>query len=469
MIRYIQKIIKFLTHDMWHLTNEDVKGGYRFLVNIVKAIYLSLRFFFSERLMEKASALTYYTLLAIVPFVALILAIANGFNLTSYIRQAIRDLAPGQEMTINYIFDFADSYLEHSKTGIIMGVGVVLLLWVIINLISNIEDVFNQIWQQKKGRSTLRKLTDYLAIVIMVPIFLAVSSGLDIFMQTAIQNGVLDGVLSEALISVLHLTRYILIFVAFTLVYMVIPNTKVKFFNAFMSALVAGTIFMAFEWLYINGQIWVSKYNAIYGSFAALPLLLLFIQMSWVICLYGADLSYASQNIENFYYEKDTQNISQRYYDFMVIVVAGMIYNRFIKPELNENGEKESLTTVDISQHLHLPSKLANKIISHLSELDIIRETIDNNNPDIHTWTPGRDVSSFSIADLLEEIDTHGARDFKYDYEGFFCKEWQTLQNMRKAQYETGKNTLLSNIELQTNLKKKKHLSLHSGKESAKS
>lgn len=448
-------IVRFLTHDMWHLTNEDVKGSYRFFVNIIKAVYLSLRFFFSERLMEKASALTYYSLLAIVPTVAFIIAIANGFNLTDLIEKAIIDMAPGQEETVQYLFDFANSYLEHSKTGLVMGIGALLLLWVIINLIGNIEAVFNQIWQQKKARSTVRKVTDYLSIIIMVPLFLAVSSGIDIFSQTFVKSGVFDYEISQTLLSGIRWTRYLLIYVAFGIVYIVIPNTKVKFFNAFIAALVAGSLFMGFEWLYINGQIWVSKYNAIYGSFAALPLLLLFLQMSWVICLYGAELSYASQNIQNFNYEKDTQNISQRYYDFMTIVVAGIIYNRFKTPEIDENGNKVSMTTEDVGQILHLPSKLTSKIISHLSDLDIIRETIDNSNPNQHIWTPGRDISTYSIADMLEDMDVNGAKDFKYDYDGIFNNEWITLINMRKAQYNAGKHALLSNIELHDNLRKK--------------
>lgn len=450
-----RKIVKFLTHDMWHLTNEDIKGSYRFFVNIVKAVFLSLRFFFSERLMEKASALTYYTLLSIVPMVAVVIAIANGFNLADLIQKAIIDMLPAQEGTVEYIFSFANSYLEHSKTGIVMGIGVLLLIWVIINLIGNIETVFNQIWQQKKDRSTVRKVTDYLAIIIMVPLFLAVSSGIDIFTQTVIKNSSFDHTMSENLISFIHWTRYLLIYVAFFIVYIVIPNTKVKFFNAFIAALVAGSLFMAFETLYINGQIWVSKYNAIYGSFAALPLLLLFIQMSWVICLYGAELSYASQNIQNFNYEKDTQNISKRYYDFMTILIAGLVYNRFRSPELDENGNRTPLTTEAISQALHLPSKLANKIISHLSDLKIILETIDIADPNQHVWTPGHDVSTYSIADMLEEMDINGTKDFKYDYDGVFNDEWDTLCNMRKAHYEAGKNALLSNIELHANLTKK--------------
>lgn len=440
---------------MWHLTNEDVKGSYRFFVNIIKALYLSLRFFFSERLMEKASALTYYSLLAIVPMVALIVALARGFNLYDLIEHGFSDMFPAQEETVQFLFSFADSYLEHAKTGVVMGVGILLLIWVIINLIGNIETVFNQIWQQKKDRTAVRKITDYLAIFIMVPLFLLISSSIEIFSQAIVKNSSFGLDISQTLMRSIHCTRYLLIYIAFFLVYVVIPNTKVKYFNAFIASLVAGSIFMGFEWLYINGQIWVSKYNAIYGSFAALPLLLLFIQMSWVICLYGAELSYAAQNIQNFNYEKDTQNISNRYYEFMTIIVAGIIFNRFKNPVEDKNGEKSAMTTVDISQTLHLPSKLANKIISHLSELDIIRETIDNHYPDQHVWTPGRNVCTYSISDLLEEMDVHGTNSFKYDYDGIFNDEWETLCQMRKVQYETGKKVLLSDIELHCDLIKK--------------
>ena len=187
-IELTKRVIKFLTHDMWHLTNEDVKGSYRFFVNIIKALYLSLRFFFSERLMEKASALTYYTILAIVPMMALIVALARGFNLYDLIEQSVSSMFPTQEDTVKYLFSFADSYLEHTKTGIVMGVGILLLIWVIINLMGNIETVFNQIWQQKTDRTAVRKVTDYLSIFIMVPLFLAISSSIEIFSQTLVKH-----------------------------------------------------------------------------------------------------------------------------------------------------------------------------------------------------------------------------------------------------------------------------------------
>ncbi|MBR0036891.1 MAG: YihY/virulence factor BrkB family protein [Bacteroidales bacterium] len=431
--------VRFLTYDVWRMTAENVSGTVRYLISIVKALFLSVRFFIGDRMMEKASALTYYTLLAIVPIFALILGIAKGFNVQDMLQETMAQAETGQNETITYIFKFADSYLEHSKTGIIMGIGIVMLLWVIYSLIGNVEAVFNQIWQQKKGRSTVRKVTDYLSIMIIIPILIFLVCGVQIFTHTAL-NDISIEVVSETLRFLFKWVPYLLIIIVFTFVYIVIPNAKVKFTNALIAGAVAGIGFIFFQNLYINGQIWVSKYSAIYGSFAALPLLLLWMQMSWVICLYGAELSFAAQNMRNFEFEKDTQNISRRYYDFLCVVVAGLIYSQFPKRKFN---------TEDISTTLHLPSKLTGNIISHLRDLKIIDETIDNEGrEEEHVWDPGRPVGDYSIGQLLEDIDVQGSTDFRYDYTDLFKREWQTLLKMRQAEKEIAKDMMVRDIEI---------------------
>lgn len=432
---------RFLTHDLWHIRPEDVRGVYRYPLNVLKAVFLSIRFFVGDRMSEKASALTYYTLLAIVPVVALVMAIARGFNFQDVIQNAFRQLFPAQDGLLDQLFGFAASYLEHTQTGLIMGIGVVMLLWVIINLIGNIEAVFNQIWQQKQSRTTLRKFTDYMSIVVIVPILIVLSSGLQIFLQTYLRTSIFDDFLSDSLQTVIRWTPYVLTVLVFTAAYIVIPNTKVKFINAFIAGIIAGTGFQAFQTLYISGQIWVSKYNAIYGSFAALPLLLLWVQMSWIICLYGAELAYASQNIRNYDFEKDVQGISRRYYDFLTILVASVVYTRF-------RQGLPAYTTEDIGASLHLPSKLTSRIVSDLADLGIILETVDTTSRDVHLWTPGRDISTYSIADLHKELDEHGAEGFKYEYERVFAKEWDILQQMRQAEFDAAASDLLSEVQL---------------------
>ncbi len=439
-----KRIWRFLTHDIWSITNDDVRGIYRWLMNVFKALYLSIRFFVADRIIEKASALTYYTLLALVPVVALVIGIANGFGLQSYISGSLQHMLPGQEEVTGYVISFAANYLEHTKTGVVVGIGVVMLIYVIYSLIGNVETVFNQIWQQKKGRTTLRKITDYLSIMLLVPLFLVLTSGMQILLQTYIKTDLYDYVFSQTLITVLRWGPYALTIVAMTFVYIVIPNTKVRFINALVAATIAGSAFMLFQGLFISGQIWVSKYNAIYGSFAALPLLLLWIQMAWVICLYGAELSYASQNIQNFNFEEDMQNISRQYNDFLTMLVASAIYHRF-------STQQPAPTTEEVCHSLQLPSKLVGSIIADLSERGIICETVDvKRKSDQHTWIPGRDVSTYSIASLEDELDTFGITDFKYKYSQIYSKEWEVMEQMRSSAFTSGSSYLLKDVELKS-------------------
>ena len=441
-MKKINWLLRFLTHDIWSMTNEDVRGVYRWLMNVFKALFLSIRFFISDRIMEKASALTYYTLLAIVPTVALLLGLANGFGLQDMIHSALEEMLPGQPEVVDYVLQFAISYLAHAKKGIVLGIGIVMLLYVIYSLIDNVEMVLNRIWQQKKGRTTLRKITDYLSIMILVPTFLLISSGVQIFLKTYLRAGAVDHELSDLLLRSLQWTPYVLSIISLTFVYIVIPNTKVKFKNAFVAACIAGSAFMFFQGLYLSSQIWVSKYNAIYGSFAALPLLLLWIQMAWVICLYGAELSYASQNIQNFNFEKDTENISRQYRDFLTVLMASIIYRQF-------SQQQPAPTTEEVCQQLRMPSKLAGNIIAELAEQGIIRETVDGQRKnDQHTWIPGRDISTFSVASLIEEVSTYGITDFKYEYTKSFATEWVTILNMYRASNQVGSAHLLKDIEV---------------------
>lgn len=446
IVRKIHWIWRFLTHDIWSYTNEDVRGVYRWLMNVFKALFLSIRFFVTDHIMEKASALTYYTLLAIVPTVALLVGLANGFGLQNLIHSSLDGMLPGQPEVVDYIMQFATRYLDHTKSGVVMGIGIVMLLYVIYSLIGNVEMVLNRIWQQKTGRTTLRKITDYLSIMILVPTFLLISSGVQIFLKTYFTTGIYDHELSKMLLRSLQWTPYILAILALTFVYIVIPHAKVRFKNAFVAACIAGSAYMFFQGLFISGQIWVSKYNAIYGSFAALPLLLIWIQMAWVICLYGAELSYASQNIQNFNFEKDTENISRQYRDFLSVLMAAAVYRQF-------GQQQPAPTTEEICRQLHMPSKLAGSIISELAEQGIIRETFDNlRKSDQHTWIPGRDISTYSVASLIEEISTSGITDFKYEYTKSFDTEWTTIQNMYAASREAGQSHLLKDVAVENGI-----------------
>jgi len=438
-ITAIKKAIKFVTYDVWRMTGDGLSDSLRYLINVIKAVFLSVRFFFSDRMMERASALTYYTLLSLVPVFALLLGIAKGFNVQEMVEMSLANAETGQNQAITYLFTFADSYLQQTNSGIIMGIGIVMLLWVIYSTIGNIERVFNDIWQVKKGRSTLRKVTDYLCIMIIVPLLVFVVCGLQIFTHTLMASGKLDIVLSTTLSLTLKITPYVLIILVFSLTYMVIPNTKVKFRNAIIAGAVAGTAFLAFQNLYINGQIWVSQYSAIYGSFAALPLLLLWMQMSWVICLYGAELSFACQNMSSFNYERDTKNISREYYNFLCYVVCSLVYSQF---------PKRTFTTEDIATILHLPSKLASNIVQHLSEIKAIRETPNKENrEEEREWIPGRETDKYTYGCLMSDMMQTGSSNFSIDYKDLFHHHWELVENISSSSRQLGDTQLLRDTQ----------------------
>lgn len=438
-------IKNLLTNDIWSMTNDDVRGVRRWMLNAFKAAYLSIRFFTAHRTMERASALTYYTLLAFVPTIALLLGLGRGFGLQNLVSYTLHQNLKGQSEIVDYISSFADAYLLQAESSVIMGLGLVMLLYVVYSLINNVENVLNEIWQQKQGRSNLRKVTDYVSIIVLLPIFFTVITGCQIFLQTYIRTDLIhyNHELSQSLLEMLRWIPYLMVIVMLTFIYIVIPNCKVKFRNAFAAALIAGTAFMVFQWVFISGQIWVSKYNAVYGSFAALPLFLLWIQMAWIICLYGAELSYASQNIQNYDFVNESHRLSRQDRDFLLIIVAAHIY-RHLKLGI------EPPTTEQISQDLRLPSRLSGELVSDLSELGIIRESISANVHQPNGWTVAHESDQMSIARLMDILCTKGDNQLKVKHNETFTEQWKVFEAMHLASVEQGKHILLRDIPTET-------------------
>lgn len=439
LVEKAKKLWKFFSYDIWRLTEEEVSGVRHYLMNIAKTLILSVRFFLNDRLQEKASALTYNTMLAIVPVLALLLAVSRGFGFQNVLEQQLLEFFPGQEKLITFTFEFVDNYLQQAKSGVIVGVGLIFLVWAVISLISNIETVFNNIWQVKRSRNILRKVTDYTSMVLVIPILIIASSGMSLFVSTSINLPYFQFIFDPIIMTVVQIAPYVITCLLFTVVYMAIPNTRVKFLNALWAGLVAGIAFQVFQYFYINGQIWVSKYNAIYGSFAALPLLLLWVQLSWLICLFGAEMAYASQNIRNFNFEQDSKNISRRYYDFILLLIATIVVKRFQK-------QLPPLTTEEISNNYQIPSKLAAQIIGRLVDIGILSEVV-NDNDRIHAWQPAMDIHQITVGLVMQRLDVQGSEDFKVDRDFQFSQEWEVLVNCRQEQMNKANTILLMDLQ----------------------
>ena len=267
------------------------------MCRIYHKLYLTIRFFTEKRVMTQASALTYSTLLAIVPMLAVVFAIARGFGYNKYIEMWFRELLSSQPQVADAIVSFVNSYLIHTKSGIFLGVGLIFMLYTVLMLVNNVEETFNQIWQVNNSRPILRSFANYLAMFFLFPIIIVISTGLSIFMET-VADKMDDFVILEPIVHKLFsFFPFMLMSLLFIFLYVYMPNTKVRFSCAIIPGILAGIAMHLLQIAYIHSQIWVTGYNAIYGSFAALPLFMLWVQISWAICLFGAQLTYTNQNL----------------------------------------------------------------------------------------------------------------------------------------------------------------------------
>ncbi len=433
----INQIKNFLLDDIWRVTDDEVSKKRGLLYNAIKIVTLSIKEFTERRIVNKASALTYNTLLAIIPILAILFAIARGFGFANLLEDQFRSGLEGQALTAETVLSFIDSYLSHAKSGIFIGVGLIMLFYTVLLLTYNMERTFNSIWQVKKPRSLYRKMTDYFSMLLLLPLLILLSSGISIFMSTFLKNVEGFALLAPIVKFLVRLTPFLLTWGMFTALYIFMPNTKVKFKYAILPGILAGTAFQAFQYLYIGSQIWVSRYNAIYGSFAAIPMFLLWTQISWSICLYGAQLSYVAQNLRNFSFSKEMENISRRYHDFLCVLVMSLICKRF-------QTDLPPYTAETMSDEHKIPIRLTTTILYELQDLHMIYETPAEDDEEM-AYLPSVDINRINVAMLLNRLDTAGSEAFKIDRERYRAP-WETLDRARKEYYESTGKVLLKDL-----------------------
>ncbi len=425
----IARAIKFVTYGMWRMSDDDMKGRRVFFFNALKSSVLTGRGFIEGSLAREASALTYSTVLSIVPILAVIVGIAKGFGLQGIVYKSLQEYLPGHHHELQVAFDYVENYLSQIQSGLFLGLGLLILLYTVINLVFVIESSFNRIWQVPRGRSLSKQIVNYLAFFLLVPILITVSSGLTIMMGTLNNTLFSDYIFIRPLLNnILNLAPYVVVIFTLTMLYMWLPNTRVKFFPALKSGIIAGIIFQIFQFLYVNGVLWISRYNAIYGSFAAFPLLLLWINFSWTIVLLGAQHCYSLQNVDSFVYVKESSNVSRRYLDFVTIMMMTKITKRFWE------GEKEPYMMQTLAQECNIPYQLANQVIRLLLRADLI---IEVNYPakkeyEIY-YQPNVAPQKLTVGLMMNRLDKWGMEGFRIDHQGEFKSYWEVMKQTRRG------------------------------------
>ena len=411
------RLLEFYRKELW----EAQPVWYlQWVCSFLRQLILTSRRYIHERMAYRASALTYSTIFAIVPCLAIAFAIAKGFGLRGLLEQWIRDSFVAQPEVIDTLLGFVNSYISHTNGGIFLGFGLLLLLWTLLNLTSNIENAFNQIWQVQRPRSVFRKVTDYTAVFFLLPVFAVVILGLSIYIYSFLGSLPADRqVLKPAALLMMKVLPLLLIWLFFTGLFMFMPNTKVKFSSAAMAALPTSLAFQLLQYGYVHSQMWLTSYNAIYGSFAALPLFMFMSQIAWMITLYGSTLAYIDQNIQNFYYGEEYLTISRRYHDYLCILLTASVCRRFA-------AQQPPATMNDLASENMLHIRLVNDIIYELCKIGILIEVVNDEKDEDSAYLPAYDIGQMTMATIIKALDKYDEGfDIPEDAEawGIYCKQ----------------------------------------------
>jgi len=437
-----QDIINYFSDELWQIRHRTLTFKKSFFSRQVRTIILAFRGFDEDKCGLRASALTFYSLLSIVPAVALAFGIAQGFGMQKILERELLEKMKGQEEVISRVITFANNMLEQTKGGLIAGIGIVILIWLIIKLLGNIEKSFNDIWGIPHPRPLGRRLSDYLSFLFVAPILIILSSSITVFITTQLTQ-ITDridilGRLSPLILFIIKVLPYGFIWLLFTFVYVFMPNTKVRFRSGLLGGIVAGTMYEIVQWIYISFQVGVTRYGAIYGSFAVLPLFMIWLQVSWLILLFGAEITFAHQNVDTYELEPDSLRASHSFRKLLSLAVAHIAIKNF------SNGDRPR-TAGEIANTLGIPVRLTNQILFELVQGGILAETVGTDEKD-PLYQPARDINLLTINFVIKSLDELGGKDIPLVHTKEIDKISKCLEEFATAIDYSEANLLLKDI-----------------------
>ncbi|MBN1870679.1 MAG: YihY/virulence factor BrkB family protein [Candidatus Omnitrophica bacterium] len=440
----VSKCINFLQTDIWRIRASTLSGQKSFWIRQLRIFLLAARGFAEDKCQLRASALTFFSLLSIVPVLAMAFGIAKGFGFEKLLERKLMTQLQGQEEVATKIIGFAQSFLEQTQGGLIAGVGIVILFWTVIKVLGNIEDSFNDIWGIKKARTFGRKFSDYLSIMLVCPILFIMSSSATVLIVSKvaliIEKLAFLGPVRTLIITSMQILPYAVIWVMFTFIYIFMPNTKVNFRSGLMAGIIAGTIYQIIQWAYITFQIGMSKYGAIYGSFAALPLFLVWLQISWLVVLMGAEISFAEQNVDTYEFEADSLKVSNVFKKLLALNITHVCIKAFHKGETPP-------TATQLSRDLEIPVRLVRQVIFELIEAGVLSE-VKLDGVQLIGYHPARDIDDLTIQNVVDSLDRRGVDMVPVAETKTMHIFKDALVQFHNANAASPKNILLKNINI---------------------
>lgn len=420
-------IVRFVRYDMWRVTATEFDGFFQRLgYGIIRTVVLVVRGFTSKNLNEKAKSLTYSLIFAIVPILAMVVAVAKGFGVADIIEKQLNASFLGETGLVPTIMAMVERYLETAQGGVFIGIGLLILLWAVYSFFQSVETAFNHIWNVQKSRSILRQATTYIAIVVLIPVLIVCSAGINIFLHTTVESiGHIEMLKTVSHTSGAKFLQFVMCWLFFTLMYIAIPNTKVYFKSAVIPGVLMGTLFQLLQMLSVYLIAMLSRTSIVYGAFATLPILMILLQYTSLLILIGAEMAYAIQNNEEFEYEHDLNIMSRRYKDFIMLYLLSVIIKRF-------EADEVPLTAHELAVRDHLPIRLVNQLLGRMTETGILREVYVENKEE-RTFQPALDTHKITIGMVIDRTDKQGSEQFLQAPTEEMQNFWNKYLKIKKA------------------------------------
>jgi len=441
-VSWILDQLKRLNDAIWNTPLSELSRRKSYIFKQLRIIVLAIRGFLNDKVQLRASALTFYSLLSVIPVAAIVFAIAKGFGLDQTLQDLIIKKSGSEQEVLSWLLQKARIAIEKTRGDYIAGIGMIILFWSVMSLLNHIESSFNHIWQISSSRPWYRKFTDYLTIMLIAPAFIILSSGITGFQVTTLpdymNNAPILDFFKPVISFLVKFAPYFLSWVALTVLYIIMPNAKVKFMPALISGLIAGTILQGIQWLYIDLQFGISKLNAIYGSFAAVPLFIIWLQTSWTVVLLGAEISFANQNLSRYEMESEALNISTYQKRALVLMIMHMIIRNFML------GEKP-ISAEYIAVNLKIPVRLARDILQDLSSANLV-SIIHENEEKERLYQPALDVNRLTVSYIFSRLDKKGVEQIMVIRNKDYEKIISMLEKFDKLISKSDANILIKDL-----------------------
>ena len=391
----INKLKNFFLRDLWLLNLNDTPLRKRFGFVSLRVSFIIIKDFIRHKCKLHAAALTNITLMSLVPTLALMFSMAKGLGMYEKfepeIQNKLAEMPPGVADVINKLLEMVNN-TNFTTMGI---VGSMLIFWVVISMISKIEETFNLIWGVKENRTLTRKFTDYISVLVVVPILILATSSLTAAIQSPELMSKLEYYASGLMwlyAIIIRLFSMMVLAGAFTFLFLALPNTKIKFLPAFFAGIVTTLLWQAAQWIYITFQVGVSKYDAIYGTFSSIPLFLAWLYISWIIIIFGAMVSFAIQNHKTYELEGKIEDTS-----FTSIQMLSFFISTEIATYFHKGQEWKASKFVD---QYNIPVRLVNKILNILKDNNLIK-CLDLQEG---LYLPSKDIETITLGDIDRAI-----------------------------------------------------------------